>query len=82
MSSKFLKNSENAIYKIWKASPKGPQQLELERLFENGLIGEFDSPEYIRTKYPIFNEFSTRVFTAHFNKTKAKYGLMRKFKIT
>lgn len=66
-------------YKIWKESPPGPEQKELERLFSNNQINVMDSPNDIRLKYPIFKDFSEKVFLVHFRKTKSKMGLNRKY---
>lgn len=65
-------NNDFAIIKTWKES--GPEQRELEKLFEKKIIDESDSPNEIRLKNPMFRGFSQRVFNAHFRKTKAKLG--------
>lgn len=81
MSSKKKKISigeKNEIPK-WKESPPGAEQKELNRLFMSGIITDMDSPDSIRKQYPIFTKFNTNVFGAHFRKTKAKYGLNRKY---
>lgn len=58
--------------KIWRES--GPEQKELEKLFRNKTIDDMDTPSVVRSKYPIFREFSLRVFSNHFRQTKAKLG--------
>lgn len=68
-------NSNFSIQKLWKESPPGPEQKELERLFANNLISVMDSPNQIMLKHPIFKGFTERVFLTHFKKTKAKMGL-------
>lgn len=59
----------------WKESPPGPAQRELNQLFQNGLVKAADTPNMIRLKYPIFMQYTPRIFAAHFRKTKAKLGL-------
>lgn len=61
--------------KNWKESPPGAEQKELNRMFQNKLINESDTPNDIRLKNSLFMEFSPRVFAVHFRKTKAKVGL-------
>ncbi|KAJ6639428.1 hypothetical protein Bhyg_03072 [Pseudolycoriella hygida] len=63
-----------ATTKQWKESPPGPEQTELERMFENGLIAASDTPNNIRKANPMFMAFSARVFGVHFRKTRAKFG--------
>lgn len=64
---------------LWKSTPPGPEQLELNRLFESGEISAKDSAMKVRLSYPIFRGFSPRVFGLHFRKTKALYGAQSKF---
>lgn len=63
---------------IWRETPPGKEQIELNKLFANGLISSTDSANNIRKKYPMFQQFSSHVFGTHFRKTKSKYGLMGK----
>lgn len=83
MAKTQFKRNSDFVYanKIWRENPPGPEQKELDRLFSNGLISEIDNANDVRLKHPIFREFSVRVFACHFRKTKAKHGLMCKFKI-
>lgn len=66
--------------KRWRETPPCAQQKFLERLFASGEITDTDTPNMIKRKYPIFNDFSNRVFGVHFRKIKAKYGGMRMYK--
>lgn len=68
---------DNKIF--WRESPPGPEQIELEKLFQSGLITDIDTPKSIRDLYSIFQKYSLRVFGTHFRKTKAKLGLIRKY---
>lgn len=61
--------------KVWKEKPPGVEQVELERMFMNNEINFNSSPDGVQKKVPLFQEFSDRVFAAHFRKTKAKLGL-------
>lgn len=65
--------------KQWKETPPGPQQKELDRLFKTKVIDESDTPNKVRLSNPLFMEFSTRVFAAHFRKSKAKHGYFGNF---
>lgn len=60
--------------KQWKESPPGPEQKELERLFQNKIIDVSDTPNKIRLTNPMFMQFNARTFATHYRKTKAKYG--------
>lgn len=60
---------------VWKESPPGPAQIELERMFKNNLIGFLETPNEVRSKNPLFLKHSSRNFAIHFRKTKAKLGL-------
>lgn len=59
----------------WRESPPGPAQKELNRLFVNGLIKDNETPNTVRQRYPLFMQYSARVFAVHFRKTKSKLGL-------
>lgn len=59
---------------MWKERPPGAEQLLLEEMFENGSILSSATPEAVRQSSDIFKQFSSRVFAAHFRKTKAKMG--------
>lgn len=63
------------VTKMWKVSPPGPEQKELNRLFEEKTIDPWDTPNKIRLRFPMFQAFQTKTFALHFRKTKAKYGL-------
>lgn len=83
--SKWLKMSNRSARRVpvyqekrWRESPPCEQQKFLERLFASGEITDIDTPNVIKQKYPIFHEFSSRVFAVHFRKLKAKYGGMCK----
>lgn len=62
-------------YNIWRAKPAGPEQLELDRLFSEKQIDQFDSPDSVYQSHEMFQKFSFTVFASHFRKTKAKFGL-------
>lgn len=72
------KYSDYSFTKLWKETPPGPEQKELNKLFSNNLISDDETASQIRRKYAIFAEFSPRVFNTHFKKTKAKYGAYSK----
>lgn len=79
MNSKSPKYPKIAPQKLmWKESPPGPEQIELDRLFADGEIDDLHTPNNVRLANPIFLDFTPRVFGLHFRKTKAKFGLMRK----
>lgn len=59
---------------VWKESPLGPVQNELERLFKNNLIGPLETPNDVRQKNVLFMKHSARNFAVHFRKTKANLG--------
>lgn len=75
-------NPDFLTLRQWKESPAGPEQIELNRLFENNLIGPTDAPRDVRKMHHLFMDFPARIFGLHFRKTKAKYGvgLARKLK--
>lgn len=79
--SKNNKQTPYGTNLLWKSNPPGPEQMELNRLFENGEIGDSDTANIVRLSYPMFRGYSSRVFGLHFRKTKAKYGKMRKYKV-
>lgn len=58
--------------KFWTES--GPEQKELDRLFETKSIDESSLPNKVRQSNTKFMAFSAKVFAAHFRKTKAKHG--------
>lgn len=58
----------------WQENPPGPEQIELEDKFNQGLIEDWETPESIRDKSETFKTFSERVFATHFRKTKARLG--------
>lgn len=60
------------IIKVWKEN--GPEQRALEEMFSNGAIKSKDTPSKIRESLPMFQEYSSQVFGAHFRKTKSKMG--------
>ncbi|KAJ6647174.1 Nephrin [Pseudolycoriella hygida] len=53
---------------------KGEEQRELEKMFEDGHIDGSEPPNQIRLGSPTFMAFSNRVFAAHYQRTKVKYG--------
>lgn len=54
--------------KPWKESPPGPEQKELDRLFENDMIDPSKNPNEIRQSNPLFMGFSARIFGVHYRK--------------
>lgn len=60
--------------KVWKEKPPGPEQLLLNEMFEDGSISPTAIPESVRKSNKIFENFTPKVFAAHFRKTKARYG--------
>jgi hypothetical protein len=52
----------------------GPEQKQLERMFQNKNIDASAAPNKVRHLDPIFMAFPAKVFAAHFRKTKAKFG--------
>lgn len=58
--------------KQWKAT--GPKQEQLERMFDEGSIEEWETPASVQPRYPIFKAFSERVFANNFRITKLKFG--------
>lgn len=58
--------------KTW--TENGPEQRELNRLFETQKIDDSDMPNKIRQSSELFMAFPAKTFAAHFRKTKAKYG--------
>lgn len=65
--------------KQWKETPPGPEQKELERLFKAKLIKPEDTIQDVRNSNPLFKQFSSRIFSAHFRKTRAKLGIASTF---
>lgn len=63
---------------LWRSNPPGPEQIELNRLFQDGDILDTDTANSVRITYPMFRDFSQRVFTYHFKKTKEKFQNTRK----
>lgn len=63
--------------KVWKEKPPGPEQLLLNEMFEDGSISANSTPESARKSNKLFENFTPRVFAAHFRKTKARYGEFR-----
>lgn len=64
--------------KIWRESPPGPAQRELDRLFSDDIISGNEKPNEVQKQYPIFQEYSSKIFGLHFRKTKAKHGVYGK----
>lgn len=62
-------------YQVWKQKPPGPEQKELERMFNSKEIDAFTNPDSVRKSKEIFENFSAPVFGSHFRATKAKLGL-------
>lgn len=61
-------------YVVWREKPTpGPEQVELERLFNSGeILGS--STEEVRQSDELFRKFSPSVFNSHFRSTKARLG--------
>lgn len=72
-------HNEYQQVKQWKEN--GPEQRELEKLFQLNIIDAVDTPKNIRMKYPLFSQFSNTVFANHFRKTKAKFSKFCEFYI-
>lgn len=66
---------EDVPNKIWRANPPGPEQKELNRMFQKGIIGSADTPGKVRLRNQMFMAFPPKTFALHFRTTKAKYGL-------
>lgn len=62
-------------YKVWKEKPPGPEQRELQRMFDCKEINASATLDNVRKSTPMFQQFSGKVFAAHFRKVKAKYGM-------
>lgn len=61
---------------LWRVKPKpGPEQLELERMFNSKEIDPSSSPDSVRQSKEMFRKFSTTVFGNHFRRTKALCGV-------
>ena len=60
--------------KQWKENPPGDEQIALDAMFDNGDIEDHETAATIQARVPMFKPFSSRVFTVHFNKTRAKFG--------
>lgn len=60
--------------KQWKENPPGAEQKALENMFKNGEITELDTPNSIRMKHPMFQNFTAKIFGVHFRKIRAKHG--------
>lgn len=59
---------------VWKMKPPGPEQIELERMFNAREIPLSATPDSVRQSREIFKKFNARVFAAKFRSTKAKFG--------
>lgn len=58
--------------KIW--TENGPEQRELNRMFESNSVDESTLPNKVRLSSETFMAFPAKTFAAHFRKTKARYG--------
>lgn len=58
--------------KVW--TENGPEQRELNRMFESNSVDESTLPNKVRLSSETFMAFPAKTFAAHFRKTKAKYG--------
>lgn len=67
-------DSEFTTMKLWKESPPGPEQLQLERMFTQNLIDADKTPNAVQKMNSMFMEYSPKVFAVHFRKTKSKLG--------
>lgn len=75
--NKPIKEGSNLL---WRSNPPGPEQIELNRLFRDGDILDTDTAHSVRNMYPMFRDFSSRVFSYHFKKTKEKYATRKLLK--
>lgn len=78
---RMIKAPSKAItpYVVWKSKPTpGPEQIELERLFNSGEIVGM-GPEEVRQSDELFRKFNSAVFNNHFRSTKAGLGLCGKY---
>lgn len=66
---------EEVPNKVWKVNPPGPEQKELNRMFEKGVLGSTDTAAKIRMRNQLFTAFPPKTFALHFRQTKAKFGL-------
>lgn len=59
-SRKRVGNSEVAFVatKLWKETPPGPEQKELNRMFETNMIDRSQTPNPIRLSNPLFMAFN------------------------
>lgn len=71
--------SKNKFLKMPKWSQDCAAQLKLEELMKNGRITADSKPSDIKSQFNEFDGFSLDLFRTHFNKTKAKLGLFRKY---
>lgn len=70
-----LDTDEDVPSKMWRANPPGPEQKELNRMFEKGIIGVTDTPAKVRSRTPMFMAFPPKTFSLHFRTTKARLGI-------
>lgn len=73
-----IANMESKAFQIWKEKPPGPEQKELEKMFNSNSIDATTTADSVRKSNAIFQKFSGTVFASHFRKTKAKFGLCGK----
>lgn len=73
---RVIRNSEfvSSTTMPWKETPPGAEQKELNRMFATNVIEPSQTPNQVQQTNPMFMAFSSKVFTVHFSKTKAKYG--------
>lgn len=61
--------------RLWRERPPGSEQKELERMFLDNEINYFSAIEDVQRTNPMFMEFSEKIFSAHFRRTRAFLGL-------
>lgn len=61
--------------RLWREKPPGPEQLELERLFLENEIGYNTPIAEVQKSNAMFLNFTEKIFSAHFRKTRAALGL-------
>lgn len=72
-----MENTSQVPNRVWKEKPAGPEQLALEEMFHSGNITVYATPESVQQSNKLFHGFPSRIFNAHFRKTKAKLGEYR-----
>jgi hypothetical protein len=65
--------------KIWKETPPGIEQDELNRMFKENQVTLSSTPSEVHSKSDLFLAYPLRTFTVHFNSTKRRFGLNCKY---